>query len=111
MHGAGTRQSGGRRRRPMTELAEFDTLVGGPPPIPDTAGAKSAKLSFGQLSFYGAGALVENATNPVLALSLFYLSALCGLSGSQAGFVAMLTLVVDSFCDPLVGSLSDNSRS
>jgi GPH family glycoside/pentoside/hexuronide:cation symporter len=94
----------------MTEIAELDTLVEGPRPA-SGAGAKQGKLPFGTLASYGAGALVENATNPVLALSLFYLSALCGLSGSEAGFVAMLTLVLDSFCDPLVGSLSDNSRS
>ncbi len=96
----------------MTEVAELDTFVSGPQPEPHAAGAPAKpKLSFGNLAFYGAGSLVENATNPVLALSLFYLSALCGLSGSQAGFVAMLTLVVDSACDPLVGSISDNSRS
>jgi glycoside/pentoside/hexuronide:cation symporter, GPH family len=93
----------------MSEVAELDTLVAGPPV--DSQAAKPGKLRFGMLAFYGAGSLVENATTPVLALSLFYLSALCGLSGSEAGFVAMLTLVVDSFCDPLVGSLSDNSRS
>ena len=94
----------------MTEVAELDALVRGPEPEAATGRAKP-KLSFGDLTFYGAGSLVENATGPVLALSLFYLSAICGLTGSQAGFVAMLTLVVDSACDPLVGSLSDNSRS
>jgi GPH family glycoside/pentoside/hexuronide:cation symporter len=93
----------------MTEIAKLDTFVAGP--TPDAADAKPGKLPFGTLAFYGAGALVENATAPVLALLLFYLSALCGLSGSEAGFVSMLTMVVDSFCDPLVGSLSDNSRS
>ena len=99
-------------RARMTEVAELDTFVSGPQPEPHAADAPAKpKLSFGNLAFYGAGSLVENATNPVLALSLFYLSALCGLSGSQAGFVAMLTLVVDSACDPLVGSISDNSRS
>jgi GPH family glycoside/pentoside/hexuronide:cation symporter len=96
----------------MTEVAELDTFVSGPEPEPAVAGAAAKpKLSFGNLAFYGAGSLVENATSPVLALSLFYLSAICGLTGSQAGLVAMLTLVVDSACDPLVGSLSDNSRS
>lgn len=94
----------------MTEIAELDTFVEGPKPEVG-ARAKHGKLPFGTLASYGAGSLVENATNPVLALSLFYLSALCGLSGSEAGLVAMLTLVLDSFCDPLVGSLSDNSRS
>ena len=94
----------------MTELAGLDALVTGP--IPETPPSPaSKKLSVQTLALYGAGSLVENTTGPVLALTLFYLSALCGLSGSEAGFVAMLTLVVDSFCDPVVGSLSDNSRS
>ena len=79
-------------------------------PAPDAAG-KRPKLGTGTLAFYGVGSMVENATNPLLALVLFYLSVLCGLSGSEAGLVAGAALVVDSFCDPLVGSLSDNSRS
>ncbi|HEY2707912.1 MAG TPA: MFS transporter [Caulobacteraceae bacterium] len=95
----------------MTELAEFDTLVSGPAPPADIVTAPRAKLGFGTLAFYGAGALVENATTPVLALLLFYLSALCGLSAPEAGLIAGLTLVVDACCDPLVGSISDNSRS
>jgi GPH family glycoside/pentoside/hexuronide:cation symporter len=36
---------------------------------------------------------------------------ICGLSGSLAGAALGVTLVVDSFIDPVVGSLSDNSRS
>ncbi len=95
----------------MTEIAEFDSLVSGPAPEAQAAGPKAAKLRFSVLTLYGAGSLVENATTPVLAVLLFYLSAICGLSGSQAGLIAGLTLVVDALADPLVGSLSDNSRS
>ena len=77
------RRHGLRDKARMTEVAELDTFVSGPQPEPAAAGAAAKpKLSFGNLAFYGAGSLVENATSPVLALSLFYLSALCGLTGS-----------------------------
>jgi GPH family glycoside/pentoside/hexuronide:cation symporter len=88
-----------------------DTLVEPLPASGAAHAARGAKLGLGMLAFYGVGSLVENVTTPILALLLFYLSVLCGLSGSEAGIVAGVTLVVDSFCDPLVGSLSDNSRS
>ena len=44
-------------------------------------------------------------------LLLFYLTIICGLSGSEAGAALGITLVVDSVIDPVVGSISDNSRS
>jgi GPH family glycoside/pentoside/hexuronide:cation symporter len=98
----------------MTEAAEREALVDGA--LLETAhghtpGGPRQKLKFGLLSLYGAGQLVEGATTPVLGLLLFYLGAICGLSGSEAGLIAGLTLVVDALCDPIVGSLSDNSRS
>jgi GPH family glycoside/pentoside/hexuronide:cation symporter len=74
--------------------------------------ARSSKLGLGALSVYGSGALVENVTTyAVGSLLLFYLTIVCGLSGAAAGVVLGGTLVVDSIIDPVVGSLSDNSRS
>ena len=74
--------------------------------------ARSSKLGLGALSIYGSGALVENITTVTIGgLLLFYLTIICGLSGSLAGAALGVTLVVDSFIDPVVGSLSDNSRS
>jgi GPH family glycoside/pentoside/hexuronide:cation symporter len=73
---------------------------------------RSAKLGLGALSVYGAGALVENLTTIAISgLLLFYLTIICGLSGSYAGAALGATLVVDSMIDPIVGSISDNSRS
>jgi GPH family glycoside/pentoside/hexuronide:cation symporter len=64
------------------------------------------------LGLYGSGMLVQDTMAFGLGtLLLFYLTVVCGMSGSAAGFVLGLALVVDSFVDPLVGSLSDNSRS
>jgi GPH family glycoside/pentoside/hexuronide:cation symporter len=74
--------------------------------------ARSARLGVGALAAYGAGALVQDTTAFGLnTLLLFYLTIVCGLSGSAAGIALGVALVVDSFVDPLVGSLSDNSRS
>ena len=81
-------------------------------PVADNHAARSAKLGLGALSIYGSGALVENITSVTVgALLLFYLNQVCGLSGSLAGAVLGATLVVDSAIDPIVGSISDNSRS
>jgi GPH family glycoside/pentoside/hexuronide:cation symporter len=78
----------------------------------DNHAARSVKLGFGALSIYGSGALVENLTTVAIGtLLLFYLTIICGLSGSLAGAVLGAALVVDSAVDPIVGSLSDNSRS
>jgi len=74
--------------------------------------ARSAKLGITALSVYGSGALVENITTAAVGqLLLFYLTIICGLSGALAGAVLGLTLVVDAMIDPVVGSISDNSRS
>ena len=74
--------------------------------------ARSSKLGLGSLNIYGSGALVENVTSlTVGGLLLFYLTVICGLSGSLAGAALGATLVVDSMIDPIVGSISDNSRS
>jgi GPH family glycoside/pentoside/hexuronide:cation symporter len=73
---------------------------------------RSGKLGFGMLAAYGSGALVSDTTAFGLnTLLLFYLTIVCGLSGSAAGLALGIALVVDAFVDPLVGSLSDNSRS
>ncbi|HZC18010.1 MAG TPA: MFS transporter [Caulobacteraceae bacterium] len=74
--------------------------------------ARDKRLSRGLLAVYGAGSMVSDVTAFGLnTLLLFYLTIVCGLSGSAAGIALGLALVVDSFIDPLVGSLSDNSRS
>lgn len=81
-------------------------------PAADNHAARSAKLGFGALSVYGSGALVENITTLIVGqLLLFYLTIVCGLSGTGAGIALGVTLFVDAIVDPVVGSLSDNSRS
>ena len=74
--------------------------------------ARSERLGIGTLAIYGSGMLVQDTLAIGLAsLLLFYLTIVCGMSGSVAGLALGVALVVDSFIDPLVGSLSDNSHS
>ncbi|HEY2050423.1 MAG TPA: MFS transporter [Caulobacteraceae bacterium] len=69
-------------------------------------------LGRGLLGFYGLGAIVDATSTVYLGTFLyFYLTAVCGLSGTLTGLALGISLAVDSFVDPLVGSLSDNSRS
>jgi glycoside/pentoside/hexuronide:cation symporter, GPH family len=95
-----------------TELAELEAVVEGPRTEADNHAARSAKLGLGALSVYGSGALVENVTTAAIGgLLFFYLNVICGLSGGLAGLALGLTLLVDASIDPVVGSISDNSRS
>lgn len=97
---------------PPLKAAEPRPASGVTAPAAANHAARSIKLGLGALSVYGSGALVENITTLVVgALLLFYLTIICGLSGSEAGAALGITLVVDSVIDPVVGSLSDNSRS
>jgi len=104
----------------MSVTAPADPPIDGERPILDATlappadnhAARSAKLGLGVLGIYGSGALVENITSLIVGgLLLFYLTIVCGLSGTGAGIALGLTLVVDAIVDPVVGSLSDNSRS
>ena len=61
---------------------------------------------------YSAGSLVDGVvTNGLAMFQLFYVTAVCGLSGGLAGLALSAGLVVDAVMDPLIGSLSDAWRS
>jgi GPH family glycoside/pentoside/hexuronide:cation symporter len=65
-----------------------------------------------QKAVYSAGDFADAVTNVSLGqFLLFFLTAVVGLSGSLAGTALALTLVVDAFADPLIGYVSDNTRS
>jgi GPH family glycoside/pentoside/hexuronide:cation symporter len=69
-------------------------------------------LSPGQKAIYSAGDFADAVTNVSLGqFLLFFLTAVVGLSGSLAGTALALTLVVDAFADPLIGYISDNTKS
>jgi GPH family glycoside/pentoside/hexuronide:cation symporter len=61
---------------------------------------------------YGSGALVDGIITAALTYYLlFYLTAVCGLSGSFAGTALLIGLLVDALVEPAIGLLSDNTRS
>jgi GPH family glycoside/pentoside/hexuronide:cation symporter len=70
---------------------------------------RAGRLGLGMLGVYGSGALVETIINFALGqFLLFYLTIVCGLPGTLAGVVGLVSLTIDAFIDPLVGSISDN---
>jgi GPH family glycoside/pentoside/hexuronide:cation symporter len=67
------------------------------------------RVGFPILAAYGAGAGVDTIVNfAVNTFLLFYLTLGCGLPGSLAGLVGLISLSLDALIDPLVGSISDN---
>ena len=72
----------------------------------------SSKLPLSVKAVYGTGQFVDTVSNTAInTFLLFYLNAVCGLSGALAGASLAIALVVDAFVDPLIGSISDNTRS
>jgi glycoside/pentoside/hexuronide:cation symporter, GPH family len=93
-------------------MANAEDIIAPIGPHGDNHAARAQKLGLGTLAVYGSGMLVQDTLGLGLgSLLLFYLTILCGMSGSAAGLALGAALVVDSFIDPLVGSISDNSRS
>lgn len=81
-------------------------------PEGDAYALRRRPLGLPLLALYGSGAIVDACTAVYLGTFLyFYLTAVCGLSGTLTGLALGLALIVDSVVDPLVGSLSDNSSS
>ncbi len=58
---------------------------------------------------YGLGQFVESVATALLNVFLFfYITTVCGLSGSLTGLALFVALAVDAVADPVVGSISDN---
>jgi GPH family glycoside/pentoside/hexuronide:cation symporter len=75
-------------------------------------GARHAPVGLRFKLLYGSGALVDGIITAALTyFLLFYLTAVCGLSGSFAGSALLIGLLMDALVEPAVGLLSDNTRS
>jgi GPH family glycoside/pentoside/hexuronide:cation symporter len=72
----------------------------------------SSKLSAATKIIYGTGQSVDAIIATILiAFLFFFLTVVCKLSGPLAGALLMITLLIDAVVDPLIGALSDVSRS
>jgi len=77
-----------------------------------TSKMPSGRLGLGLKLAYGSGQAVDAVVQATVgSFLLFYLTAVCGISGTAAGSVFLLSLVVDGILDPYIGRLSDHWRS
>jgi len=75
-------------------------------------GAETLALTRSLKLFYGLGQACQGIKDAAFQLFLFFFySQVLGLSPSLAGLAALLALIVDAVTDPLVGALSDATRS
>ncbi len=73
---------------------------------------REPKVPFAIKAAYGTGSIAEGVKNTVFnSFLLFYYTGVLGLSGSLAGTALFLAMCFDAISDPLVGYLSDHTRS
>lgn len=70
------------------------------------------KVPFSLKAAYGTGSVADGIKNSVFnSFLLFYYTGVLGLSGSLAGTALFFAMCFDAVSDPLVGYLSDHTRS
>src|SRR5690606_39140820 len=81
----------------------------------DEAAARAARgtpLTRGFKAAYGAGAMADGIVAAGFGFFLlFYLTAVCGMSGTMAGMAKLIALLIDAVADPAIGLASDRLRS
>ncbi|MGD0142969.1 MAG: MFS transporter [Rhizomicrobium sp.] len=93
-------------------LADAAAASPGDAMAPGVTDLRLLPLGFGLKTAYGFGSVVEAFANTSLTYFLFfYVTAVCGLSGTLAGLSAFVALAVDSIADPAIGLWSDNTAS
>lgn len=74
--------------------------------------ARAKPLSWRFKAGYGAGSLGYGIVAAGFdVFLLFYLTAVCGLSGTLAGMAKLIALLIDAVADPAIGLASDRFRS
>lgn len=77
-----------------------------------SAAARSVPLTFRFKAAYGAGAMADGIVAAGFGFFLlFYLTAVCGMSGTMAGTAKLIALLIDGVADPAIGLASDRLRS
>lgn len=74
--------------------------------------ARGVPLTRGFKLEYGTGAMAEGIVAAGMGFFLlFYLTAVCGMSGAAAGTAKLISLLVDAVADPAIGLASDRLRT
>lgn len=73
--------------------------------------AKEDIVPFGQKAAYGAGQLTVNLYPAALGVFMFYLIYGFKMDPALAGLVAALPKIFDALIDPIMGFITDNTRS
>lgn len=74
--------------------------------------ARAAPLGVRFKSAYGAGAVADGVVAAGFGFFLlFYLTPVCGMSGTLAGTAKLIALLIDAVADPAIGLASDRLRS
>lgn len=77
-----------------------------------TAPVGACRLSMSTRLFYGFGSVAYGVKDSGFSYFLtFFYAQVIGLPAQTVGFAIMVALVLDAFIDPIVGQLSDNTRS
>ncbi len=80
--------------------------------LPRAVELRSIRLGLGQRLGYATGGLVDGTVLGTLNLFLlYYVTAVCGLSGSLAGAAIAAGLVIDAVADFMIGVWSDGART
>ncbi|MEH6537350.1 MAG: MFS transporter [Psychroserpens sp.] len=73
--------------------------------------AKRDKVPFGQKTAFGSGHLVLNLLPGALAVFMFFLVTAFGMDPWLAGLLGGLPRIFDALTDPIMGFISDNTKS
>ena len=73
--------------------------------------AKRDKVPFGQKMAFGSGHLVLNLLPGALAVFMFFLVTAFGMDPWLAGLLGGLPRIFDAITDPIMGFISDNTKS
>lgn len=96
----------------MSATSAGDAPTGVPTTAANAGRSRPRLLGARFKSGYGVGQVVESISTVTLNTYLFfYLTNVCGLSGSLTGVALFVALAIDAVADPLVGSVSDNLRT
>tara|TARA_R110001632_G_scaffold19898_4_gene59834 strand:- start:11940 stop:13580 length:1641 start_codon:yes stop_codon:yes gene_type:complete len=72
---------------------------------------KRGKVPFGQKTAFGSGHLVLNLLPGALAVFMFFLVTAFGMNPFLAGLLGGLPRIFDALTDPIMGFISDNTKS